>query len=56
MDEGNIITGGGVTLGIDTTLYLLQRFLGKKVAQETARIMEYQAAWQANQRRLPVHL
>jgi transcriptional regulator GlxA family with amidase domain len=56
VDERNVVTGGGVTLGIDTTLYLLQRFLGKDVAQETARIMEYQAAWEANQKRLPVLL
>ena len=54
VDEGDLVTGGGVTLGIDTTLYLLQRFLGDNVAQETARIMEYQAAWQANRERLPV--
>jgi transcriptional regulator GlxA family with amidase domain len=56
VDEGNVVTGGGVTLGIDTTLYLLQRLLGKEVAQETARIMEYQAAWEANQKRLPTLL
>lgn len=53
VDEGLVFTGGGVTLGIDTTLYLLQRFLGEQVAQETARIMEYQAAWEANRKRLP---
>lgn len=54
VDEGNVVTGGGVTLGIDTTLYLLQRLLGNEVAQETARIMEYRAGWEANQKRLPV--
>ena len=53
VDEGDIVTGGGVTLGIDTTLYLLERVLGRKVAQETARIMEYAAAWEANRKRLP---
>nr|WKF60199.1 Isonitrile hydratase [Paraburkholderia busanensis] len=53
VDAGSVVTGGGVTLGIDTTLYLLQRFLGERVASETARIMEYSAAWQANRSRLP---
>lgn len=54
VDEGDIVTGGGVTLGIDTTLYLLQRFLGDNVAHETARIMEYTGSWEANRKRLPV--
>ena len=43
-----VVTGGGVTLCIDTTLYLLARMLGEHVADETARIMEYQRAWRAN--------
>jgi transcriptional regulator GlxA family with amidase domain len=43
-----VVTGGGVTLCIDTTLYLLANMLGQEVANETARIMEYQRAWRAN--------
>ena len=43
-----IVTGGGVSLCIDTTLYLLGQMLGVHVADETARIMEYQRALQAN--------
>jgi transcriptional regulator GlxA family with amidase domain len=43
-----VVTGGGVTLCIDTTLYLLSQMLGEQVADETARIMEYQRAWRAN--------
>jgi transcriptional regulator GlxA family with amidase domain len=54
VDCGSIVTGGGVTLGIDATLHLLQRLLGDHVAQETARIMEYSRAWQANREALPV--
>jgi len=46
--EGGIVTGGGVSLCIDTTLYLLADMLGSQVADETARIMEYRRAWQAN--------
>jgi transcriptional regulator GlxA family with amidase domain len=45
---GALVTGGGVSLCIDTTLYLLANMLGQHVADETARIMEYQRAWQAN--------
>jgi transcriptional regulator GlxA family with amidase domain len=53
VDCGTVVTGGGVTLCIDVTLYLLERFLGSEVARETARIMEYTAALAANDARLP---
>jgi transcriptional regulator GlxA family with amidase domain len=43
-----IVTGGGVTLCIDTTLHLLSEMLGENIADETARIMEYSRAWRAN--------
>jgi len=43
-----IVTGGGVTLCIDTTLHLLSQMLGDDVANETARIIEYGRAWRAN--------
>ena len=46
--QGGVVTGGGVSLCIDTTLYLLAGMLGTHVADETARIMEYQRAWRAN--------
>jgi transcriptional regulator GlxA family with amidase domain len=49
VDRGDgLVTGGGVTLCIDTTLYLLADMLGQQVADETARILEYQRAWRAN--------
>ncbi|MEM9736179.1 MAG: DJ-1/PfpI family protein [Pseudomonadota bacterium] len=53
VDTGEIVTGGGVSLGIDMTLYLLGRFCGEEARAETARILEYAAAWQANAARLP---
>lgn len=53
VDNGHIITGGGVTLCIDLTLYLLERLLGADVATETARIMEYTTARIANRKQLP---
>lgn len=54
VDCGAVVTGGGVTLGIDATLHLLARLAGPAVAEETARIMEYARAWRANREALPV--
>jgi transcriptional regulator GlxA family with amidase domain len=49
VDRGaGVVTGGGVSLCIDTTLHLLAGMLGQHVADETARIMEYSRAWRAN--------
>jgi transcriptional regulator GlxA family with amidase domain len=48
VDTGAVVTGGGVSLCIDTTLHLIADMLGQHVADETARIMEYQRAWRAN--------
>lgn len=53
VDDG-ITTGGGVSLCIDTMLYLLERELGSDIAQETARLLEYARAWKANGQELPV--
>jgi transcriptional regulator GlxA family with amidase domain len=54
VDGGAVITGGGVTLCIDAMLYLIGRFVGAEAARETARILEYTAAWDANRARLAV--
>ena len=48
VDSGGVVTGGGVSLCIDTTLHILETLLGARVANETARILEYQRARQAN--------
>ncbi len=48
-----VTTGGGVSLCIDTTLHLIERELGARVARETARIIEYSRAWEANRREFP---
>ncbi|MDH3581834.1 MAG: DJ-1/PfpI family protein [Hyphomicrobiales bacterium] len=53
VDDGSILTGGGVSLGIDMTLHLLARHCSAEIASETARVLEYSAAWQANAERLP---
>jgi transcriptional regulator GlxA family with amidase domain len=48
VDIGAIVTGGGVSLCIDTMLHLLKKLYGPETAAETARIIEYQRAWAAN--------
>lgn len=52
VDEGTLVTGGGVTLCIDSTLHLLRRFVGEEVAAKTATAMAYATAWEANRLRL----
>lgn len=53
VDEGDIVTGGGVALCIDTTLHLLGRAFGQDMADEVARLIEYDRAVVANARALP---
>ena len=51
--NGEIITGGGVSLCIDTTLHVLEKLFGQAMAGETARILEYKRAWAANLQQFP---
>ena len=53
VDTGAIVTGGGVSLCIDTMLHLLKKLYGPETAAETARIIEYQRAWSANLEQFP---
>ena len=41
VDDGRFISSAGVTSGVDSTLYTLQRFLGREAAEETARRIGY---------------
>jgi len=41
VDEGNIITAGGVTAGIDLGLYLCERIAGRDVRETIAAQMDY---------------
>ena len=50
VDDGDLLTGGGVSLGMDMTLHLIARECGDEAAAETARILEYATAWEANRR------
>lgn len=41
VDNGNIITSEGVSAGIDMSLHVVSKLLGKETADETARYMQY---------------
>ena len=41
VDDGDIITAGALTSGIDLGLHLVGRFLGADTAQRVARTLEY---------------
>ena len=41
VDNGRIILSAGVSAGIDMSLYVISKLLGKTVADETARYMQY---------------
>jgi transcriptional regulator GlxA family with amidase domain len=49
VDDGDIISAGGVTSGIDLGLYIVERFASSKLAEQCASILEYD-------RRGPVHI
>ncbi len=53
VDDG-VVTGGGVSLAIDTTLYLIGRLYGPAVRDDVAHAMEYERAWQANRAALGI--
>ncbi|WP_226669791.1 DJ-1/PfpI family protein [Metabacillus litoralis] len=41
VDQGNIITSAGVSAGIDMSFHIVNRLLGSKIAENTAKGMEY---------------
>ena len=41
VDNGKIITAGGISAGIDMSLYVIERLLGAEQARQTAAYMEY---------------
>lgn len=53
VDCGDVVTGGGVSLAIDLGLHLIEKLWGDRAARETARVIEYEAAWEANRAALP---
>jgi transcriptional regulator GlxA family with amidase domain len=41
VDEGQVVTSAGISAGIDMSLHLVERILGRVVAEATAKQMEY---------------
>jgi transcriptional regulator GlxA family with amidase domain len=41
VDNGRVIASAGVSAGIDMSLYVIEKLLGKAVANDTARYMQY---------------
>jgi transcriptional regulator GlxA family with amidase domain len=52
--DAGIVTGGGVSLAIDATLYLLGRLYGEAARDEVAAVIEYDRAWAANRAALGI--
>ncbi|WP_163583381.1 DJ-1/PfpI family protein [Gracilibacillus saliphilus] len=46
IDEGKVITSGGISAGIDMSFYLISRIYGRNVAAEIAKRMEYDSFFQ----------
>jgi putative intracellular protease/amidase len=42
VDDGNLVTSGGVTSGLDLGLYLLERELGPRIAHAVEELFEYE--------------
>lgn len=42
VDDGNLVTGGGVTSGLDVALYLVERELGPRIAHAVERLFEFE--------------
>ncbi|MFK4325703.1 transcriptional regulator GlxA family with amidase domain [Bacillus sp. RC55] len=41
VDEGHVITSGGISAGINMSFHIVRNLLGARVAEETAKRMEY---------------
>ena len=52
--DAGVVTGGGVALAIDATLYLIGRLYGDDARNEVARVIEYDRAWEANRAALGI--
>jgi transcriptional regulator GlxA family with amidase domain len=42
VDDGDIVSAGGVTSGIDLALHLVERFADAEIAERVAREIEYE--------------
>lgn len=41
VDSGNVVTSGGISAGIDMSLYLVEKLHSRELAEKTARQMEF---------------
>ncbi len=48
VDDGAVVTGGGVSLAIDATLYLIGKIYGEDARAEVAQVIEYDRAYNGN--------
>jgi transcriptional regulator GlxA family with amidase domain len=48
VDDGTVVTGGGVSLAIDATLYLIGTVYGDAARADVAGVIEYDRAYEAN--------
>ena len=42
VDDGNLVTAGGVTSGLDLGVYLVERELGPQIAHAVEALFEYE--------------
>ncbi len=42
VDDGNLVTGGGVTSGLDVALHLVERFLGPRISHAVETLFEHE--------------
>jgi len=42
VDDGDLVSAGGVTSGLDLALWLVERFASREQADQVARAMEYE--------------
>lgn len=54
VEDGGVVTSGGVSLAIDGTLYLIGRLYGQAAMAEVAKAIEYDRALEANRMALGV--
>lgn len=47
VDNGAVVSSAGVSAGIDMSLYVIERLLGRAAAESSARLMEYEY-WQSS--------
>ena len=55
VEDGGVVTSGGVSLAIDGTLYLIGRIYGEDARDQVAKVIEYDRAFEANRRALGIH-